>query len=325
MKKFYLIFLIVPAIINSCSVWGPINKDIHNLNEGNVGIGTNAPDSKLTVVDLSDQPIKNYTGFSSKISSPGQARAVFGAAINEKGTSNYGGYFTAAGESSGVFGEASDTINGYAGGVFHSYGERGIGVLGLAANTVTNMANYGGWFDSRGVNGVGIYARGGQTGYAAVFNGNVKIIKNGKNIMELGDGLDFAEGFSTSYSPSNQISPGMVMVIDINKTGELTISNKPYDNCVVGVVAGANGLNSGIKLGYAGFDVYVGLVGRVYCNVDASGEEIKPGDLLTTSSIPGYAMKAIDRSKADGAIIGKALEPLEKGKRGQILILISLQ
>jgi hypothetical protein len=46
--------------------------------------------------------------------------------------------------------------------------------------------------------------------------------------------------------------------------------------------------------------------------------------MLTTSNVPGYAMKAIDPFKAFGAIIGKALASLKEGK-GMIPILVVLQ
>ncbi len=40
------------------------------------------------------------------------------------------------------------------------------------------------------------------------------------------------------------------------------------------------------------YDNDVALAGRVFCKVDATDMEIKTGDLLTTSDLPGYAMKA---------------------------------
>jgi hypothetical protein len=52
---------------------------------------------------------------------------------------------------------------------------------------------------------------------------------------------------------------------------------------------------------------------------------VMPGDLLTTSDTPGYAMKAGDRQRAQGAILGKAMQCLEKGHKGQILVLVTLQ
>ena len=68
----------------------------------------------------------------------------------------------------------------------------------------------------------------------------------------------------------------------------------------------------------------VALTGRVYCNVDATTAPIRPGDLITTSDLPGHGMKAIDPAQARGAIIGKAMTGLASG-RGQVLVLISLQ
>jgi hypothetical protein len=49
---------------------------------------------------------------------------------------------------------------------------------------------------------------------------------------------------------------------------------------------------------------------------------IKKGDLLTTSNIPGHAMKA-DEPKI-GTNIGKALESFT-GVQGEIMVLINLQ
>jgi hypothetical protein len=94
---------------------------------------------------------------------------------------------------------------------------------------------------------------------------------------------------------------------------------------VAGIVAGGKGLGSGVRLGVGQFDYDVALAGRVYCNVDATGGSIQPGDLLTTSGTPGYAMKANDLACAQGAILGKAMESLEAGEKGQILVLVTLQ
>jgi hypothetical protein len=68
----------------------------------------------------------------------------------------------------------------------------------------------------------------------------------------------------------------------------------------------------------------VALMGKVYCKVDARHSPIEVGDLLTTSSTPGHAMKANDAHKAFGAVLGKALRPLEQGQ-GIIPILVALQ
>ena len=65
-------------------------------------------------------------------------------------------------------------------------------------------------------------------------------------------------------------------------------------------------------------------MGRVFCKADARYSPIEIGDLLTTSHTPGHAMKAADPLKAFGAVIGKALKPLDEGDR-LIPILVSLQ
>jgi hypothetical protein len=155
--------------------------------------------------------------------------------------------------------------------------------------------------------------------------GNLVIQRSstGDTIIELGEGLDYAEGFDVSDEIG--IAPGAVLVIDPDHPGQLTISRTPYDSRVAGIVAGARGLGSAVRLGAGQFDYDVALAGRVYCNVDATQMGVEPGDLLTTSAVPGYAMKVTDPAQAQGAILGKAMERLEQGERGQILVLVALQ
>jgi hypothetical protein len=100
-----------------------------------------------------------------------------------------------------------------------------------------------------------------------------------------------------------------------------------YNKRVAGVIAGAGNLKPAIILGKQQFTrrrMPIALLGKVYCKVDASSSPIEVGDLLTTSSNPGYAMKAIDTSRSSGAVIGKALCPCESGL-GLIPILVALQ
>jgi hypothetical protein len=62
----------------------------------------------------------------------------------------------------------------------------------------------------------------------------------------------------------------------------------------------------------------------VACKVDADIAPIKPGDLLTTSPTKGHAQKVMDSTKAVGAVLGKALRSLKKGK-SLIPVLVALQ
>ena len=169
-------------------------------------------------------------------------------------------------------------------------------------------------------NGGGSVVLGGAT----TIKGNLTV-KNasGTTLVELGEGLDYAEGFNT---PDKHATPaGSVMIIDAAHPGQLALSTQPYDKRVAGIVAGARNLGSGVRLGTGQFDVDIALAGRVYCYVDATDNAVEPGDLLTTSPLPGYAMKATDPQRAMGAILGKAMEPLKHGEKGQILVLVTLQ
>jgi hypothetical protein len=234
---------------------------------------------------------------------------------------NYGGVFTTNGNQGiGVYGQSDGTqAVGVAGSVS---GAEAKAVHGYASNT-DNVLNYGGYFQAMGTRGRGIYAVGGSQGYAAELHGNVilRSWSSGATIMELGEGLDYAEGFDVS--DANEIEPGTVLIIDPDNPGSLTISDQDYDTRVAGIVAGAQGQGSGVRLGVDQFDYDVALAGRVYCNVDATDAAVEPGDLLTTSATPGYAMKATDYGRAQGAILGKAMERLERGEKGQILVLVT--
>ena len=115
------------------------------------------------------------------------------------------------------------------------------------------------------------------------------------------------------------------MVIDAG--GGLCASTLAYDRRVAGVVAGAGDVRPGIVLGRGEQSrpkVRVALIGKVYCKVDADFAAVDIGDLLTTSPMPGYAMKAADAARAFGAVVGKALARLERGQ-GLVPILVALQ
>ena len=74
--------------------------------------------------------------------------------------------------------------------------------------------------------------------------------------------------------------------------------------------------------GQRGFMVVLGVYD--HCKVDADIAPVAAGDLLTTSPTKGHAQKVLDPSKAVGAVIGKALGSLKKGK-GKIPVLVTLQ
>jgi len=156
--------------------------------------------------------------------------------------------------------------------------------------------------------------------------GNVWISNNcSVATLTIRGGADLAEPFQ--ISAGKEVPQGAVVVIDEENPGRLKMSDRPYDTRVAGVVSGANGVNPGIQMQQQGLlegGKNVALTGRVYVKADASSGAIKPGDLLTTSATPGYAMKASDHGKAQGAILGKAMTELKNG-RGTVLVLVTLQ
>jgi len=148
------------------------------------------------------------------------------------------------------------------------------------------------------------------------------------NVIVTGDvsfpGADCAEEFIVKNAVLAE--PGTVMAL--SETGELVPCDAPYDKRVVGVVAGAGSLRSGIVMGRqqdrSRPSQPIALVGTVYCKADARDAPIAVGALLTSAAMPGHAMKASDQTRAFGAVIGKAMAPLHQGL-GLIPILIALQ
>ncbi|MFZ0826635.1 MAG: hypothetical protein WAO02_04355 [Verrucomicrobiia bacterium] len=139
-------------------------------------------------------------------------------------------------------------------------------------------------------------------------------------------GADLAEPFKISKG-NDEVPQGAVVVIDRQNPGRLKMSDQAYDTHVAGVVSGANGISPGIQMQQQGIldgGKNVALTGRVYVQADASNGAIEPGDLLTTSSMPGDAMKVTDHARAAGAILGKAMTGLSEGK-GMVLVLVTLQ
>jgi hypothetical protein len=119
-------------------------------------------------------------------------------------------------------------------------------------------------------------------------------------------------------------------VVVIGEEGILVPSSLAYDTKVAGIVSTAPGVTLGSDTNGNDGSALIALSGRVPCRVDASYGAIHPGDLLTTSDTPGYAMKAeptIINGRGfypDGTILGKAMGTLESGT-GTIEVLVTLQ
>lgn len=188
---------------------------------------------------------------------------------------------------------------------------------------------------SNGRVGIGTTAPASLLDVAGTARVNVLVIDGGADLSENFDvvGGDATkpsrDGEGTEGGEGNEVEAGMVVSIDPANPGKLRIATKAYDPTVAGIISGAGGVGTGMVMAHEGTLADgkhpVALTGRVYCYVDATTAAVRPGDLLTTSDTPGYAMKATDHARAQGAIIGKAMTALPQGERGMILVLVNLQ
>lgn len=210
-----------------------------------------------------------------------------------------------AGESTAGHGVSGTTTNG-------------AGVVG------SSDTGNGGWFESNngeGVRGwsknaahggvVGVNTGGGHAGF---FDGKVEV--TGDLILT---GADYAEELPTGPA---DVMPGHCVVLD--DTGRVIPCAADYDDRVVGIVSGAGGLRPALVLDRSvdGSGSPIALMGTAFVQVDADRGPVRVGDLLTTSATTGHAMRATDQGRSFGALIGKALTPIDSG-RGLVKVFIS--
>jgi hypothetical protein len=314
----------------SASVWAVSGANIHNTNTGNVGIGTTTPTAKLDV-----------RGGMLVDSSSGSLRIGYPSSANQWHFNTIGG-----GANLQLWENAAGAIRMY----FAAGGNIGIGTTAPTGRlhighdstlssptlrlheTAADFAR----LEFTNTNTARRWHIAGLIGSAVADDrlnfwnsqaGDIMSIRGdgtvAVKVLEI-TGADLAEKFPTSEA----LEPGTVVEIDPDNPGQLRKARGAYNKRVAGVVAGANGLSKGIILGnLEGSENHtpVAMSGRVWVYADATHEAIEPGDLLTTSDLPGHAMKASDPSRAHGTVIGKAMTRLEKGKTGMVLVLVNLQ
>ncbi|MFF0492108.1 hypothetical protein ACFYTQ_24020 [Nocardia sp. NPDC004068] len=198
----------------------------------------------------------------------------------------------------------------------------------VGVNDAPAPGGNGGWFESaegEGVRGwsknpnhggvVGVNSANGDAGF---FDGHVHVTRN---LVVDGDvvltGADYAEALSTA-DPA--VEPGTVVVLD--EEGRVRPCAGDYDSAVAGIVSGAGGVKPALVLDRHDGSAEIALMGKVWCLADAEDAPIRPGDLLTTSATVGHCRRVTDRSRAFGAVVGKALTPLPAG-RGLVRVLVS--
>jgi hypothetical protein len=241
---------------------------------------------------------------------------VFGASEEQSG-----GFFTSK-NGNGAYIESNSgrrLFDGAALQVMHKNGGSGIAIWARSAGT--NPANPVLVLESPGGSLIkGFGGNGGEHEFIVENDGSI----GGKQLTITG-GSDLAERFS--QADGTVAEPGTVMVIDADHPGHIKPSTGAYDRKVAGIVSGAGDIRPGLTLhqeGVAEGDTVMAIAGRVYVKAEALSSPIAPGDLLTTSDIPGLAMKASDDARSHGAVIGKAMTGLESGT-GLVLVIVNLQ
>jgi len=131
---------------------------------------------------------------------------------------------------------------------------------------------------------------------------------------------------------SEPVEPGDVLELDPNHPGHYRKSRGPCSDLVAGVVSTEPGVVLGsptpdfafptLASGLSTDDhALLALLGIVPMKVTDEGGPIQPGDLLTTSSSPGYAMRCNADEEGNCALVGKALESFD-GKKDVIKVLL---
>lgn len=268
------------------------------------------------------------------ISRSGTGTGVQGEALGTTGP-NYGVVGRAGGDnnSAGILAEATatSTVSNTYGLLARNSSKNGIGVFGLASSLIGNTYGIYGRVDSpSGI--AGMFMTSATTGNVLVANNPTKRIFRldaSGNLFAAGslnpNGADYAELVAV-VGKQNDYQPGDVLVIDEYEDRHVTLSHEPYATNVAGVFSTKPGILGSVHSMSEPTEeeIPVAMVGIVPCKVSTENGPIRRGDLLVTSSTPGYAMRATDRSRMAGAILGKALQPLQE-KAGIIQIIVSPQ
>jgi len=208
-----------------------------------------------------------------------------------------------------------------------------VGVLGQTATT-TGL--------TEGVSGL-VYSPSGTAGVFRNRGGGDILVGEGPNEVHMfrfdGQGnlflvgalqmnsanADLAERIETGES----LAAGDVIEIDPTSTGHFRKSTTRLSTRVAGIISSAPAItlasHGDVKNGAEGDRRPVlALAGTAPVKVTNEAGPIQVGDLLTTSSTPGFAMRCADRVACIGAILGKALEPLST-QTGVVRALVTLQ
>lgn len=186
---------------------------------------------------------------------------------------------------------------------FHNNDGERVVFIGQFDNTKTGGAFFA---DKEGERKVELGVRSSGNGYVHV---NGSDIHDYAEIFELATREGMRAGAAVAWNP---------------EAAGIEPASRENARLVVGAVAGAGGLSSGVVIGSRADgtqDFPVALSGMVYALVSAEAGPVAPGDLLTPSGVPGVGMRT-GAAVAAGAVYGKALGAWAGPGEGLVLMLV---
>jgi len=300
-------------------VEGNNNPELVVQGNGNVGIGTSAPETQLVVASgyvsgdnqvynaLTVRPGSGSGGYG------GNGASIFLGSRTNHGVDPVAGIWSALG-------------NGGDSGVNYS-GDLVLGTTIQGSATPVEAAR----IDGNGNFGIGTKSPGAKL----EVKGNVKLSGGGSITFPDGSnqsvawngtlcGGDYAETVNAS-GDRQRYEPGDVLVLSEHSGSDVSKSSQPYSTLVSGIYSTKPGVVGRRQTGEkSDTEIPMAMIGIVPTKISAENGPIKRGDLLVTSSTYGHAMKGTDQSRMLGAIVGKALGSLDSGT-GVIEVLVSLQ
>ncbi|MBI4370623.1 MAG: hypothetical protein HY547_10395 [Elusimicrobia bacterium] len=323
-----------------------------------VAVGTQSPGHTMHVVDNYASTLHDYNVFQAESSGSGRT-AIYGKVTGVNSTAgSFYGYVSGLG--AGTLRGVYSVVNAGSDGTAYAYGGefRGIGggeAFGgyFSANAATtNKALYAYISDADATTNYGLdaYVRSAVNNYAlrASASGgsgvNYALYVSAGDTYVSCDALNGVWETNTAYARCRDLAEvfvggekmeaGDIVVLRNAASNAMFKSSKPYEDGLAGVystapglVLGSRGVEEGtIGLAFGGHpkmkegEFPLALVGRVPVKATDEGGKIEAGDRVTSSSKPGFAMKA---AKA-GRVLGVALESFE-GKEGKVFIMVNPQ
>ena len=260
------------------------NPGITTLN--NTGLSISAKDKgELTLQSISSGNIQFFSA-ANAFSSDGDLRIAGGLTLSDPSAESSFAGNVAIGTADPIYRldvQDSQTSTSAARIYNSSTSDNASGLIIKLGNTSINTSATNKWvtFEQEGIGTVGMIKGNGSTGVQ----------------YQTGGIADFAEYLRKDEN--QKIDFGSVLCLEANG---LVIPCVKEGGRIVGVASERPSFLGGENLGNK--SVATGLIGEVITKVSNINGAVNSGDLLTSSSIPGFAMKATN----EGAIVGRALQ-----------------